>query len=427
MAKPMPAQPLGWHYIINDIIPLHKSSAIRTAMLLFTPGPTPTPESIRQAMATPTLHHRTKEFESIFAKARLGLQTMLNMEEVLLLASSGTGAMEASVLQFCHSKLLSISCGKFGQRWGKIALANNLPHTELVKEWDTPISAQEVLEALQSDPSIDTLALQVCESAGGLRLPLEQIAREVKAYRQDIIIIADAITAMGVEPLDTTHIDVLIGGSQKAFMLPPGMSIIGLSKRALEVLEARPTHRGGLYFSFLTELKNQRKNTTAWTAPTTLISGLVRYFEIVQALASSNLDSALESSAQELDSSLLAQGFAKAYTHTKAIALATREAINALGLSLYPKSPALAMSAIAHADSAKIRQRMKALGVNVAAGQDHIKDSIFRINHMGLIHIYEASYAINALELSLDTLGLRSFDGAGNASFFSALKKQEIL
>lgn len=427
MAKPMPAQPLGWHYIINDIIPLHKSSAIRTAMLLFTPGPTPTPESIRQAMATPTLHHRTKEFESIFAKARLGLQTMLNMEEVLMLASSGTGAMEASVLQFCHSKLLSISCGKFGQRWGKIALANNLPHAELVKEWDTPISVQEVLEALQSDPSIDTLALQVCESAGGLRLPLEQIAREVKAYKPEVIIIADAITAMGVEPLDTTHIDVLIGGSQKAFMLPPGMSIIGLSKRALEVLEARPTHRGGLYFSFLTELKNQRKNTTAWTAPTTLISGLVRYFEIVQALASSNLDSALESSAQELDSSLLAQGFSRAYTHTRAISLATREAIRALGLSLYPKSPALAMSAIAHTDSAKIRQRMKALGVNVAAGQDHIKDSIFRINHMGLIHIYESSYAINALELSLDTLGLRSFDGAGNASFFGALKKQEIL
>ena len=396
-------------------------------MLLFTPGPTPTPESIRQAMATPTLHHRTKEFESIFAKARLGLQTMLNMEEVLMLASSGTGAMEASVLQLCHSKLLSISCGKFGQRWGKIALANNLPHAELAKEWDTPISAQEVLEALRSDPSIDTLALQVCESAGGLRLPLEQIAREVKTYRQDIIIIADAITAMGVEPLDTTHIDVLIGGSQKAFMLPPGMSIIGLSKRALEVLEARPTHRGGLYFSFLTELKNQRKNTTAWTAPTTLITGLVRYFEIVQALASSNLDAALESSAQELDSSLLAQGFAKAYTHTKAIALATREAINALGLSLYPKSPALAMSAIAHDKAPEIRASMKALGVNVAAGQDHIKDSIFRINHMGLIHIYEASYAINALELSLDTLGLRSFDGAGNASFFTSLQAQKAL
>lgn len=423
----MPAQPLGWHYIINDIIPLHKSSAIRTAMLLFTPGPTPTPESIRQAMATPTLHHRTKEFESIFAKARLGLQTMLNMEEVLMLASSGTGAMEASVLQFCHSKLLSISCGKFGQRWGKIALANNLPHTELVKEWDTPISVQEVLEALQSDPSIDTLALQVCESAGGLRLPLEQIAREVKAYKPEVIIIADAITAMGVEPLDTTHIDVLLGGSQKAFMLPPGMSIIGLSKRALEVLEARPTHRGGLYFSFLTELKNQRKNTTAWTAPTTLITGLVRYFEIVQALASSNLDAALESSAQELDSSLLAQGFAKAYTHTKAIALATREAINALGLSLYPKSPALAMSAIAHDKAPEIRASMKALGVNVAAGQDHIKDSILRINHMGLIAIYEASYAINALELSLDTLRLRSFDGAGNASFFTSLQAQKAL
>lgn len=396
-------------------------------MLLFTPGPTPTPESIRYAMATPTLHHRTPEFESIFAKARLGLKVMLGMPEVLMLASSGTGAMEAALTQLCKSKLLSISCGKFGQRWGKIAQAHAIPHTEIAREWDTPVTAQEVLEVLHNDGQIDTIALQVCESAGGLRLDVESIAREVKRHNPNIIVIADAITAMGVEPIDTTHIDALIGGSQKACMLPPGMSIVGLSSLALErvdsasnALTPQTTWRAGLYFSFAQELKNQRKNTTAWTAPTTLIMGLVRYFEIIQALADSPLESALLAPSAPLDDKRLAQGLTAAYAHTRSLALATREALAALDLSLYPKSPALAMSAIAHAESASIRKMMKDLGVNVAAGQDHIKDSIFRINHMGLIQAYEASFVINALELSLAKLGLRSFDGRGGVSFLRA-------
>ena len=389
-------------------------------MLLFTPGPTPTPESIRQSMATPTLHHRTPEFESIFAQARLGLKVMLGMPEVLMLASSGTGAMEAALTQLCKSKLLSISCGKFGQRWGKIAQAHAIPHTEIAREWDTPVSAQEILEALRADESIDTIALQVCESAGGLRLDVESIAREAKALNPDIIIIADAITAMGVEPIDTTHIDVLIGGSQKACMLPPGMSIVGLSQMALGRIERSAPWRVGLYFSFAQELKNQRKNTTAWTAPTTLIIGLVRYFEIIQALADSPLESALLTPSAPLDEKRLEHGFQAAYAHTRALALATREALAALSLSLYPKSPALAMSAIAHAESASIRKAMKGFGVNVAAGQDHIKDSIFRINHMGLIQAYEASFVINALELSLAKLNLRSFDGRGGAVFLRA-------
>lgn len=391
-------------------------------MLLFTPGPTPTPESIRQSMAAPTLHHRTPEFESIFAKARLGLKVMLGMPEVLMLASSGTGAMEAALTQLCKSKLLSISCGKFGQRWGKIAQANAIPYTEIAREWDTPVCAQEILQALRADESIDTIALQVCESAGGLRLDVESIAREVKAFNRNIIVIADAITAMGVESIDTTYIDALIGGSQKACMLPPGMSIVGLSHMALEHVEqpALTTWRAGLYFSFAQELKNQRKNTTAWTAPTTLIMGLVRYFEIIQAFADSPLESALIAPSAPLDEKRLEQGFKAAYAHTKALALATREALAALDLSLYPKSPALAMSAVAHAESASIRKAMKSFGVNVAAGQDHIKDSIFRINHMGLIQAYEASFVINALELSLAKCSLRSFDGKGGAAFLRA-------
>lgn len=416
-------------------------------MLLFTPGPTPIPESIRQAMATPTLHHRTKEFEAIFAKARLGLKTMLKMPEVLMLASSGTGAMEASVLQLCRTKLLSVNCGKFGQRWGKIAQKNGVPFTEIVHEWDTPASAQEVIDALKADSSIDAVALQVCESAGGLRQPAEEIAKAIKAHDKNIVVIADAITAMGVESIDTTHIDALIGGSQKAFMLPPGLSVVGLSSYALELCEGKKSEgaksegvksarawNSGLYFDFATELKNQRKNTTAWTAPTTIICGLVRYFEIVQAMGNgADLDSALDSTTLEssLQEAALEKGLESAYAHTKRLALAARAAVKELskdsagkpsGIAMYPHAPALAMSAIHHdTHAAQIRQKMKAYGVNVAAGQDHIKEKIFRINHMGLVRAFEASFVINALELSLDALGLRKFDGKGNAAFIKAL------
>ena len=390
-------------------------------MLLFTPGPTPIPESIRQAMATPTLHHRTKEFEAIFAKAKSALKIMLEMPEVLLLASSGTGAMEACLLSLTTSKILTINCGKFGERWGKIAKVHNVAYQEIKHEWDTPVSVEEVLEVIKADSSIDAIALQVCESAGGLRLGVESITKSIKDYNPNIMIIADGITAMGVEKIDTTHIDALIGGSQKAFMLPPAMSIIGLSDAAIKRIEERNI---GFYFNLAIELKNQRKNTTAWTAPTTITQGLVKYFEIIESngakILGKEILQAKTKESSEWDTKALQAGIDAIYAHTKKLSLSTRYAIKALGLALYPKSPALAMSAVLERENAvQIRAELKKLGVNVAAGQDHIKEQIFRINHMGLIEIYEASWVVNALEMTLDRLGLRPFDGAGNAAFLS--------
>lgn len=368
-------------------------------MLLFTPGPTPIPESIRLEMATPTLHHRTPEFESIFANARENLKNLIGLSEVLMLASSGSGAMEAAVLSATKSKLLFVNCGKFGERWGKIAKAHNLPNSEIKHEWDTPVSVEEVLEQLKLDSSIDCIAMQVCESAGGLRHPVEEIAKEVKKFNPKIVFIADAITAMGVEKIDTTNIDFLIGGSQKAFMLPPGMSILGLSDYAVNLIEERNV---GFYFNLAIELKNQRKNTTAWTSPTTIIIGLNKYFEIVKSMG----------------------GIEKIYENTAKISNATIQAIKALNLKIYPKNPAIAMSTIYDPENAvKIRKEMKNLGVNVAAGQDHIKEKILRINHMGIIEVYEAAWAVNALELALDKLGLREFNGAANKAFLEAIYK----
>lgn len=363
-------------------------------MLLFTPGPTPVPENIRMEMAKPTIHHRTPEFEACFMHAREELKKILEMPEVLMLASSGSGAMEACVRTFCSKKLLSINSGKFGERFRKIAKAYNIPNLEIKNDWDTPVSVEEIINALKAQPDIDAVCLQVCESSGGLRHPVEKIAQAIKHLNSEIIVIADAITAMGVESIDISHIDVLIGGSQKAFMLPPGMSVIGLSQKAVSLAEERNI---GFYFNLKTELKNQRNNTTAWTAPTTIIIGLVKYFEEVRALG----------------------GIQEVYRQTHQRALATQNALGAIGLKIYPKTPALAMTTIIdEVNALNIRKILKDdFKLHLAGGQDQLKTSIFRINHMGIIPINESLWVVNAIELALEKLGLRKFDGSANKIF----------
>lgn len=363
-------------------------------MLLFTPGPTPVLEELRLAMAKPTIHHRTPEFESVFKNVRSSLLALLGMNEVLLLASSGTGAMEASVGTFCHKKALVINSGKFGERFSKIATALGRCVCEIKNEWDTAADVSDVMDVLKNNPDIDAVFMQACESAGGLRQPFECIAHAIKTYNPKIFVIVDCITALGVEFIDTHDIDVVIGGSQKAFMLPPGLSVLGLSEMAVEHIEHNSV---GYYFNLKTELKNQRKNTTAYTPATTLIIGLSEYFHRV-----------------------LIDGFYHVYSKTMARSLATRAALSSIGLRIYPKTPAVAMTAVAHDDSDKIRKYLKEnFALNLAGGQDHLKGKIFRISHMGLIPVYESVWVVNALEYALDKLAIRTFDGMANAVFMN--------
>lgn len=367
-------------------------------MLLLTPGPTPVPEDIRMAMSGPTIHHRTPEFEDIFGQTRVLLKELFGMSEVLMLASSGTGAMEACILNLCHSKALTINAGKFGERFGKICESYNKDFTELKYDWDTPASVDDVVEAVKNDETIDAIFIQVCESAGGLRHPVEQIAKAVKSIRSDIMVVADGITAVGVEKIDTTHIDALISGSQKALMLPPGLALIGLNDKAIEVIENGGV---GYYLNLKTELKKQKQNTTAYTAATTLIIGLKAMLE-----------------------KLHVEGFEKLYIDTKKRSLATKKSLEALGLKIFPKTPANAMSAVYDDEAAKIRKILKTkYGVNIAGGQDHVKTTLFRINHMGLVADYETAWTLNAIEMALEEIGRRSYDGTANATYTKEIIK----
>jgi aspartate aminotransferase-like enzyme len=361
-------------------------------MLLFTPGPTPVLETVRQAMATATLHHRTPEFEAIFAQARNHLMQLLGMDECVMLASSGTGAMQACIINLCQIKALTVNSGKFGERFGKIADALNIPKVELKYEWDTPASMADVENAFAANPDIDAVCIQICESAGGLRHPVEAIAARVKEINPSVMVIADGITAVGVEHIDVTNIDALVTGSQKALMLPPGLAMIGLSANAVAKIGSGKDY----YFNLATEIKNQQKNTTAWTAATTLIQGLNAMFAEI-----------------ENDG-----GIAKLYSNTAKRAKATEESLRALGLAIYPATPALAMSTVIDDDAEAIRKLLKnSYGVNIAGGQDHLKGKIFRINQMGLIPVYESAWVVNAVELALDSLGRRAFDGTASKVF----------
>ena len=375
-------------------------------MLLFTPGPTPVPQNVRNAMSDETMHHRTPEFEAIFAKTRKYLFNLFNTDEVIMIASSGTGAMEAAVINLCHNTLLNVNSGKFGERFGKIASAHGLGSVEIKNEWNTPVSVNAIVEAIKSNSNIDAIAVQISESAGGLRHPVEEIAKAVKAINPDIMIIADGITAVGVERIDVENIDCLIAGSQKALMLPPGLAILGLSNASISKIGTGK----GYYLNLASEIKKQKQNTTAYTAATTLIIGLLEVLETIE---------------QE-------GGIGVLYCNTARRAKATKAALEAIGLHVYPTVPANSMTTIDDKDAAKIRSALKEeYGVNVAGGQDHLKGKIFRINQMGLIKTYESVWVVNSIELILHRMGRIEYSGLASkvyneTYFLSALKKREI-
>jgi aspartate aminotransferase-like enzyme len=352
------------------------------------------------------MHHRTPEFEAIFEKTRKHLFNLFNTDEVVMIASSGTGAMEAAVINLCKNTLLSVNSGKFGERFGKIAIAHGLKNVEIKNEWNTPVSVEAIINAVKENSDIDAIAVQISESAGGLRHPVEELAKAVKEINPRIMIIADGITAVGVERIDVSNIDCLIAGSQKALMLPPGLAILGLSNTAIETIGSGV----GYYLNLASEIKKQRQNTTAYTAATTLIIGLLEVLETIEKQG----------------------GIGVLYCNTARRAKATKAALEAIGLHVYPTTPAKSMTTIDDDDASKIRSALKdEYGVNVAGGQDHLKGKIFRINQMGLIETYESIWVVNSIELVLHRMGRLEYTGLAskvyNETYFkSALEKKEI-
>ncbi|MEQ9619417.1 MAG: alanine--glyoxylate aminotransferase family protein [Deltaproteobacteria bacterium] len=364
---------------------------------IFTPGPVSVPSEVLIEMAKPIIHHRTEEFETIFSEVREGLKYIYETEqEVFVLAASGTGAMEASVANTLSrgDKVLVVNGGKFGERWGKICRAYGLDVEELMVEWGHAVDPADIKKALENDPSVRAVLVQASETSTGVMHPTEEIANITKD-RDDVILIVDAITGVGVFPLpfDKLGIDVMVGGSQKAFMLPPGLSFAAMSGKAWKFNETSDLPK--FYFDFKAALKNAEKNTTPYTPAVTLVIGLAAVLRRFREEGRENMHK----------------------RHAK-LSLAVREGMKAIGLDLYVKdTPSTALTTIVAPSEIGSGKVIKALseefGITVANGQDQAKGKIFRVSHIGDISKTDTLTMVAAIESVLDALGYKFDFGAG--------------
>lgn len=355
---------------------------------LLTPGPTPVPPEVLLRMSQPLVHHRTPEFERLFAEVQEGLRWLLQTEnDVLILAASGTGAMEAAVANTCApgDTAIVVNGGKFGERWLKICQAFGVHTVPIQVEWGQAVSPAAVEHALRDHPHARAVLIQASETSTTVLHPVDRIAALTRDT--DTLLIVDGITAVGATdtPMDRWGLDIVITGSQKALMLPPGLAFIALSAKAWRQVERARAPR--FYFDLRRERKEQQKHTTAYTPAISLIYGL-----------------------HEVLRSLRDEGLEHIFARHARLAAATRAAVQALGLRLLaPLAPSPAATGVWLPPTINgsqfltyMRERM---GVDIAGGQDHLKGKILRVSHIGYAGPFDVITAVSTLEMALARFG----------------------
>ncbi len=364
---------------------------------LLTPGPTELPSRVLLAMAHPIIHHRAPEFLPVLEQAREGLKWLFKTKnEVLILAASGTGAMEGAVTNFLSKgdKAITVNGGKFGERWGQICKAYGVEANVINVEWGQAVDPQKIKDELQKHPDTKAVYFQATETSTGVVHPVKEITKIVHD-NSNALVVVDGITGVGVFdlPMDEWGIDILLTGSQKALMLPPGLAFIGISDRAWKMNETSTLPR--FYFNFSKELKNIVKNQTAYTPAISLIVGLGESLRMMKE-----------------------EGLENVYKRHSLLADATRKGVQAMGLKLYAaKSPSNSLTAAIAPeglDSGKIISALeKDFGIRIANGQDQAKGKIFRVAHMGYYDKSDILFALASLEIVLNKLGYKVESGSG--------------
>ena len=361
---------------------------------LFTPGPTALLPAAQAAMASAGLHHRTAEFRALYSRVLADLQTFIGTQhDVILLASSGTGAMEAGVSNLTSpgDRVLVLSAGRFGERWRDLAKAYGCSVELLTAPYGQTFSPDAVRAALQ--PAIRAVFLQATESSTGVRHNVEGVARILRERNADALLVVDAITGLGTTRFDVDGwgIDVIIGGSQKAVMVPPGLAYCAVSPRAWERMESSRQPR--YYFDLRKERKAGAKGESAFTPATALVAALAAALDYIR-----------DAGAGEL-----AAGREALIANAELAAAMTRSAAGALGLGLFAASaPAAALTAIippGGLDSGIIvKEFRERFGAVVANGQGDMKGKMFRIAHLGYYDYLDTIGIIGALEQIMASL-----------------------
>jgi len=361
---------------------------------LLTPGPSPVPSQIREVLSKEIIHHRTNEFKDILKNAHKGLKSIFcTKNPVLIFSSSGTGAMEAAVTNFCSSgdKVITISGGKFGKRWTEIARVYGLDIIELSIEWGSAPSGDEIANLLNKNKGVKAVFITLCETSTATVYDIETIAKVVKDT--DAILIVDAISGLGQDKLltDDWGVDVVVSGSQKGFMLPPGLSFISVSDKAKDKLKVSDLPK--YYYDLNKALKSYEKNDTPFTSSVSLIRGLEEAINII-----------------------LNEGLEKRWKRFEKLSLAVCEAAKGVGLKVLSKRPSASVTAIftpnGIASSKLVAKLRDEYGLSIAGGQEHLKDKIIRIAHMGWIDIEDLMVGFSFLEDSLMNMGYSIKPGA---------------
>lgn len=366
---------------------------------LLAPGPTPVPPEVLAATAQPLIHHRTPQFSAVLAEVQEGLRELFGTkEDVLILASSGTGAMEGCVTNLCSAgdEVIVVNGGKFGERWTKLAKTYGLVVHELTVEWGKAVAVEAVKAALDAHPKARALYVQASETSTTALHPVEAIAALTRT--RDTLLVVDGITAVGALDLslDRLGIDALVTGSQKGLMLPPGLAFASLSARAWKACDTATLPR--FYFDFKRERKGIAEKSTAWTPAISLIFGLKVALQMMRT-----------------------EGWANVYARHDRLARATRAGLQAMGLKLLAgDAPSPAATAVFMPDgvdgSAIFKYLRDKMHVTFAGGQDQLKGKIIRVTHLGYVGSFDVITGLAALELALTHFGAKIELGRGLAA-----------
>jgi len=366
---------------------------------LLTPGPTPLLPEALHAMMGSDIHHRTEDFRKVYKSVLGGLkEVMQTQNDVIVLVASGSGAMEASIQNCfsCGEEVLVCTAGKFGERWTSLTKAFGLKPTVIEEPYGSTVKPEQVAAALAANSNIRGVFVQASETSTGAAHDIEGMAKVIRQY--DALFVIDAITGLGTMPLkiDEWGLDIVIGGSQKAFMIPPGLAFLSVSEKAWKRMDEAKNAR--FYFDLKRERKNAVNGESAWTPAVSLLLAMDEALKYIRNLGMDNL-----------------------IKNAQMLATATRAAATALGLELFsgnnPGSSVTAIRAPQGMDSSVIVKEFRnRFGSIIANGQGTMKGQIFRVAHLGYFDFADLFAMVAELEIILAANGCPVEFGRGVAA-----------